>query len=513
MKQNWMVKVLGGLIVGAGIVAGVALATVTGTYTPTRVSTDGNTTAYSFSFAVPAQGDLVVQLVNSTNTSSVTNQTLTTNYTVTLSKSTPGGHIDFLSAPAAGQYVQLSRDIAVTQPTDIPAGGLFREIQIENALDRNVLLLQQQQEQIDRAIKVPLLSNDTTDYTTIIENAAIVAAEYANASSASAALSQSYVSDASGYANDSSGYADTASGYADDALGYANVSSSHATNSSASATLAEQYANDAYENSLGNLTVANETEAQGATNDVKYMSPAKTKVLVEYAGAVLIPVANGGTNATNATQARTNLGIPTTFTDLTTNQTVAGIKTFTSIPVLPASNATTDNQAIRKAQLDSAIAALTGFVDTSTNQTINGTKTFESAPKAPYFLRTYLAGDVLLASSDALAQSAGGEGWKKVKEFTLNSGQGTLRIYFALAHTATDSDTAYATIYRNGSAVGTQRQADNNPYAGSEDIAGWSKGDLVQIYAYDNGSSARFAKVTNFRIYVDIAMTDTMATY
>lgn len=288
-------KFLAAVMIGAGLVAGIAFATVTGTYTPTRVSTDGNTTEYSFSFAVPAQGDLVVQLVNSTNTSNVTNQTLTTNYTVTLSKSTPGGHIDFLSAPAAGQYVQLSRDIDITQPTDIPAGGLFREIQIENALDRNVLLLQQQQEQIDRAIKVPLLSNDTTDYTTIIENAAVAAAAYSASASANATAAAAS--------------AVIASTNATAAQGYATAASASATNSSSSAVLAAAYADEAYTNSLGNLTVASTAEAQGATNDVKYMSPAKTKVLVEYAGAVKIPIANGGTNATNATNARTNLGI------------------------------------------------------------------------------------------------------------------------------------------------------------------------------------------------------------
>ena len=42
---------------------------------------------------------------------------------------------------------------------------------------------------------------------------------------------------------------------------------------------------------------------------------------------------------------------------LTGNQTVAGIKTFSSIPVLPASNPTTDNQAVRKAYVDSAVAS------------------------------------------------------------------------------------------------------------------------------------------------------------
>jgi hypothetical protein len=65
---------------------------------------------------------------------------------------------------------------------------------------------------------------------------------------------------------------------------------------------------------------------------------------------------------------------------LTGNQTVGGIKTLTSIPVLPASNPTTDNQASRKAYvdgLDTANVKLTG------NQTVAGIKTFSSIPVAP----------------------------------------------------------------------------------------------------------------------------------
>jgi hypothetical protein len=42
---------------------------------------------------------------------------------------------------------------------------------------------------------------------------------------------------------------------------------------------------------------------------------------------------------------------------LTGDQVVEGIKTYTSIPVLPESDPTTDNQAVRKAYVDSAIAA------------------------------------------------------------------------------------------------------------------------------------------------------------
>jgi len=47
-----------------------------------------------------------------------------------------------------------------------------------------------------------------------------------------------------------------------------------------------------------------------------------------------------------------------TYVLITGDQTIAGVKTFTSIPVLPATNPTTDNQATRKAYVDGLISTL-----------------------------------------------------------------------------------------------------------------------------------------------------------
>ena len=54
---------------------------------------------------------------------------------------------------------------------------------------------------------------------------------------------------------------------------------------------------------------------------------------------------------------------------LTGDQTVAGVKTFSSIPVLPASSPTTDNQAARKKYVDDSggiTSVATGFVSRTT---------------------------------------------------------------------------------------------------------------------------------------------------
>lgn len=70
------------------------------------------------------------------------------------------------------------------------------------------------------------------------------------------------------------------------------------------------------------------------------------------------------------------------------NQTILGIKTFNSIPVLPASDPASDNQAARKAYVDAQIAAHDSqhedaFVGLTGNQTVAGIKTFSSLPVLP----------------------------------------------------------------------------------------------------------------------------------
>jgi len=83
---------------------------------------------------------------------------------------------------------------------------------------------------------------------------------------------------------------------------------------------------------------------------------------------------------------------------LTGNQTVNGIKTFVSSPVVP--TATTATQAVNKSQLDlkaddSAVVKLTG------NQTVAGIKTFSSPPVLPLasIPTTYLADPAIVADA------------------------------------------------------------------------------------------------------------------
>ena len=125
---------------------------VTETYEPVLLETDGDETDFDFDFSVFDDTDLVVALVDPDTLEVLDEPELGVDYTVTLNTSTVGGTVVFGTAPADGQLVSIRRNIPTTQGTDIPSGGLFRESQIENALDKMVLLIQQLEEQISRAL-------------------------------------------------------------------------------------------------------------------------------------------------------------------------------------------------------------------------------------------------------------------------------------------------------------------------------------------------------------------------
>lgn len=75
---------------------------------------------------------------------------------------------------------------------------------------------------------------------------------------------------------------------------------------------------------------------------------------------------------------------------------------------------------------------------------------------------------------------------------------GTYRITFS---TWGDAGTCNGRIYRNGVAVGTSRSnLSNAPTVYSEDISGWSKNDLLQLYLW-NSSSANTCKSNDFAFF------------
>ena len=134
--------------------------------------TGNDTTAvYNYTYKVFLEGDLKV-LVRNTTTDVETELTLITDYTVSGVGDLSGGSITLVDAGQAwisassnldsGYSLTVKRVASLTQGTDIRnQGDFFPEIH-ENFFDKSVMIDQQQQDELDRSIKLPETINPTS---------------------------------------------------------------------------------------------------------------------------------------------------------------------------------------------------------------------------------------------------------------------------------------------------------------------------------------------------------------
>jgi hypothetical protein len=124
--------------------------------TENRKSYAGNgvTLAFSFPFLFPATADLTVILVNDA-TGVETTKTLTTHYTVTGAGEAAGGTVTMLTAPATGETLLILREVDLVQETDFVEGDPLPPEALEAALDRLIMIDQQQQETLGRSLTLP----------------------------------------------------------------------------------------------------------------------------------------------------------------------------------------------------------------------------------------------------------------------------------------------------------------------------------------------------------------------
>ncbi|CAB4150491.1 hypothetical protein UFOVP1332_8 [uncultured Caudovirales phage] len=129
---------------------------------PTRFITysgDSLVTLFTFPFKVFATSELVVNLQDDL-TGVQTLQVLGTDYTAVLSaapNSNPGGSITFiLTAPATGNTVIITSNIALEQPTNLSNQGGFYPDVINNSLDRATIQIQQVANLSTRALVIPI---------------------------------------------------------------------------------------------------------------------------------------------------------------------------------------------------------------------------------------------------------------------------------------------------------------------------------------------------------------------
>lgn len=123
----------------------------------------GVQTAWPFTFKVFAAADVAVTIANSAGTE--TPLVLGTDYSVTLNPNqdtSPGGTVTYpiSGTPlAVGSKLSIVGDIDYDQPLDLPSGGNFSPLALENELDRVVMQIQQLREVSERAVVVPVTSD------------------------------------------------------------------------------------------------------------------------------------------------------------------------------------------------------------------------------------------------------------------------------------------------------------------------------------------------------------------
>lgn len=128
--------------------------TVAITSTYARAAGNGVTTVFNFPFLVFAAGDIVVRDITDATGASAT-KTLTTDYSVTISATTEGGSITFVTAPAAAHTIDIRRTTPLTQPEDIVNQGRFLPELHEGSFDRLETQIQDLSRRVNSTIRQP----------------------------------------------------------------------------------------------------------------------------------------------------------------------------------------------------------------------------------------------------------------------------------------------------------------------------------------------------------------------
>ena len=122
--------------------------------TTARVSYSGNGATVTFAVNFYFLEDSHLQVIIRSATGTETVKTLLTDYTVTGAGNPAGGSITFGTAPTNTETIVITRAVPLTQQTDYLANDPFPAESHEEALDKLTMMVQQQQDALDRSIKL-----------------------------------------------------------------------------------------------------------------------------------------------------------------------------------------------------------------------------------------------------------------------------------------------------------------------------------------------------------------------
>lgn len=127
----------------------------------------GVQTTWPFTFKVFAETDIAVTTADSNGIE--TTLTYAVDYSVSLNanqETSPGGTVTYPISGTplpAGSRLVIFGNLPYDQPLDLPSGGNFSPLALENQLDRATMQIQQLDERMDRAIVLPVSVAGTVD--------------------------------------------------------------------------------------------------------------------------------------------------------------------------------------------------------------------------------------------------------------------------------------------------------------------------------------------------------------
>jgi len=132
-----------------------------------RLTSNGSTTAFNFTFPLPDSDTTQVKVILTVGSVDTLQDVSLYAVTATNNDFSSGGTVTFTTAPASGT-ITIYRDLATTQTSDYVPGGALDADTLEGNLDKLTMLVQEQQDAIDRSIKFPV--TDATSLTSEIPN-------------------------------------------------------------------------------------------------------------------------------------------------------------------------------------------------------------------------------------------------------------------------------------------------------------------------------------------------------
>jgi hypothetical protein len=142
--------------------------TISTTIIKNSYSGDGSAVAFTYAFKI-ADEDFIEVIVktNATGAESVRAiGTGSTNYAVTGVGEAAGGTVTFVTAPLSTETVVLRRSTTQTQALDLIENDNLPANSLETAFDKNLSIIQELQEQLDRSIKISRANTMTsTEFT------------------------------------------------------------------------------------------------------------------------------------------------------------------------------------------------------------------------------------------------------------------------------------------------------------------------------------------------------------